>query len=250
MTDLLFVAKWDGGVHIFTATTQHEQREIAKYIKEKYPDYRIIDCSKREETMLLNPVNDIEENKILVINFQDLFLAPYGDTDEETTVTNEDKIHFFSRTNDPTLKNELRLLGGINFMRDSFYLNWGKRNCIIGMTPMMNCRLYSPLYIPAWIDLETFIMATIKFNEDNNFIKSSSKYTDYFNNMDKGENDYSGEKIYSGDIIFAYNGKIVRVPNYKQYYSYGSFDENKKEILMEALENAPELVFKSKQKTK
>ena len=246
MQDILIAAEVESGIWSFVATTSKEQREIAKYIKDVYPSFRIIDCSKKEESIMFNSVNDIEEEKIIIINFQDLFLAPYGDTDEETTVTLDDKIEWFSKIENPLYRNEAFLLERINFIRDSFFSKFGKRNCIIGMSPMLFNRLHSPLYYPHWPDLESFVQAPYFFNREDTFIRSSDKYNDYFNNVDKGEDDFTGKKIYYSDMIFVWNGKVVRLPSLYQYLYYGRLDENKEDLIIESLNKAPELVFPQK----
>ena len=227
----------------FIVTTCKEQRDIAQYIKEKFPSYRIIDCSKKEESIMFNSINDIEEDNLIIINFQDLFLAQYGDIDDETTITIDDKIAWYSRIEDFTQRNELFMLRRLNFIRDSFFRNFGKRNCLIGMTPMLWFRLLSPLYAGEWPDLFSMLQSPICFNSDNNFVISPSKYTDYFDNNQKGEDDLTGEKIYYSDMIYVHNGKVVKLSNYDKYLSWGSFDKNKTSMLLESLDGAPEFVF-------
>ena len=236
----------------FIATTCQEQRDIAQYIKEKYPSYRIIDCSKKEESIMFNAINAIEEENLIIINLQDLFLGPYGDVDDETTITLDDKIAWYSSIEDCTKRNELFMLRKLNFIRDSFFRNFGKRNCLIGMSQMLWFRLISPLFAVEWPDLYSMLQIRINFNTDQNFVMSPSKYTDYFDNSQKGEDDLTGEKIYYSDMIYVHNGRIVRLPNYYQYLKQGNgkLDESKIPLLMKNLDSAPEVVYSKKIKIK
>lgn len=227
MKDLKYDLKLENGILIYTASTMQEQRDIAKYINSiDGGDYEIWDFSQKEQHPSNKPLNT-DHSKLIITNMQEIGLAPYAKSDDKTTITVQHKIDWFnSKMNTIRDKNEAKSLQMINMTRDNWF--HGKK-VICGMHPnflekMESLPYYA--YIDDWLD---YAVDKIKFNEDPEFVPSLSLNNSH-NNM--------GVQVH--DMIFAFQDKVVRWPNFDAFAQYTDTEYNEK------LPQLPEVSFSSR----
>ncbi len=214
-----------------------EQRDIAEYFNEKSGnEYKIIDFSKADENLLvlesLRKYSD--EEKLIIINFQEIGLAPYCDHDEVATITLEDKIRAYQK-----LKySEFYLLNAINMSRDSFFAK-GNRKVIIGMHPMFYDKMLHQPYYDAIGDLLDFVRIEYKFNKD----KAFEYFPDNYFRENNGKLDE--DEVHATDDIQVYNGRIIRISEDMRRKLSSCSDEEYNDIMS----TLPEISFE-KQKNK
>ena len=226
MKDLKFDLKLEEGILIYTASTMQEQRDIAEYINTiDGGDYEIWDFSQKEQHPLAKPLHTTS-SKLMIINMQEIGLAPYGKSDDKATITIQDKIQWFNRKiDDISRRHEGSALQIINMQRDQLFS--GKK-VICGMHPRFLEKMeYMPyyLYIDDWLD---YVTSKTKFNENPEFVQSLP-----ITSLKKSD------ELQAHDMVFAYQNKVVRWPHFDACARYTNTEYSEK------LPQLPELSFPS-----
>lgn len=200
-----------------------EQRAIAEYINMiDGGDYEILDFSQKEQ----HPMKGIHTNssKIIITNMQEIGLAPYCELDGKATVTLEDKIEWFNKKIDSTVdRHEGKSLIMINMLRDSFFKD---KKVICGMHPRFFDKMeYMPYYnyIDDWL---SYVVDKVKFNESPEFTQCLPIASVKSNN-----------EVQVHDMIFVFNNKVVRWPDFNGKSQYTE------EECIEKLSQLPEISF-------
>lgn len=199
MKDLKIDLRIETGTIIYTASTMQEQRDIAEYINSiDGGDYEIIDFSQKEQHPSNKPLYT-DNSKVIIVNMQELGLAPYGKPDDKATITLQDKIEWANRRmKSPIYRSEGQILQScVEMRRDNFFLC---KKVICGMHPNFRDKMdYRPQYdyVDDWLSC---IFSTVRFNEHPEFVQSLPL------------TDFTDVRLH--DMIFAFKNKLVRWPDF------------------------------------